>query len=65
MAALQAIPATARLPAYPFYAAARGEMHRRAGRLREAADAFRSALSNARSATEAQFFRDRVAACER
>jgi RNA polymerase sigma factor (sigma-70 family) len=63
LAALRAIPKPG-LEGYPFLAAAIGEMHRRAGRPREAADEYRTALGLARSPAEAEVFRQRLASCE-
>jgi predicted RNA polymerase sigma factor len=63
LAALRAIP-TPGLEGYPFLAAAIGEMHRRAGRPREAAEEYRRALAQARSPAEAEVFRQRLVACE-
>ena len=63
LAALRAIP-EAGLEGYPFFAAAMGEMHRRAGRLAEAADQYRSAMAQARSPAEAEVFRQRLGSCE-
>lgn len=42
------------LDGYPFFAAARGEFHRRAGRLAEAAVHLRAALAEARNPSEAR-----------
>jgi RNA polymerase sigma factor (sigma-70 family) len=62
LAALQAIP-QAGLEGYPFFAAALGEMHRRAGRGDQAAEHYRTALAQARSPAEAAVFRQRLASC--
>jgi RNA polymerase sigma-70 factor (ECF subfamily) len=62
IAALRAIPEE-RLAGYPFFAAAMGEMHRRAGRRPEAAEQYRAAIAHARSPTEADVFRQRLASC--
>lgn len=62
LAALHAIPPGA-LAGYPFFAAALGEMHRRAGRPREAAAQYRTAIAQARSPAEAEVFRQRLASC--
>ncbi len=63
LAALLAIP-RAGLAGYPFFAAALGEMHRRAGRREEAAEQYRTAIAQARSPAEAEVFRQRLASCE-
>jgi predicted RNA polymerase sigma factor len=63
LAALEAIPEDG-LEGYPFFAAAKGEMHRRAGRAEKAADQYRSALAQARNPAEAELFRQRLASCE-
>jgi RNA polymerase sigma factor (sigma-70 family) len=63
LAALEAIPEDG-LEGYPFFAAAKGEMHRRAGRADKAADQYRSALAQARNPAEAELFRQRLASCE-
>jgi|HubBroStandDraft_1064217.scaffolds.fasta_scaffold63247_1 RNA polymerase sigma factor (sigma-70 family) len=62
LAALLAIPKGG-LTGYPFLAAAVGEMHRRAGRPREAAEQYRKAIAQARSPAEAELFRQRLASC--
>ena len=63
LAALLAIP-KAGLAGYPFFAAAMGEMHRRAGRSGEAAEQYRTAIAQARSPAEAEVFRQRLASCD-
>lgn len=63
LTALASLPDAARLKDYPFYAAARGEFYLRAQRLREAAACYAQALSQARGAGEADFFRRKLAAC--
>jgi predicted RNA polymerase sigma factor len=52
------------LAGYPFLAAARGEMHRRAGHHMAAADQYRKAIDQSRSPAEAELFRQRLASCE-
>jgi RNA polymerase sigma factor (sigma-70 family) len=64
LAALRAIPKEG-LAEYPFFAAALGEMHRRAGRPRDAADHYRAAIAQARNPAEAELFRQRLASCDR
>ena len=64
LAALSEIPPK-ELAGYPFLAAARGDMHRRAGRVSDAAVEYRSALLSARNPAEAAAFRERLALCER
>ena len=63
LAALAGIPEK-ELAGYPFLAAARGEMHRRAGQLREALEHYRAALACARNPVEEETFRQRLAMCE-
>ncbi len=63
LAALLAIVSDG-LAGYPFFAAALGEMHRRAGRPSEAAAQYRTAIAQARSPAEAEVFRQRLASCE-
>jgi RNA polymerase sigma-70 factor (ECF subfamily) len=63
LAALRAISGSG-LDGYPFLAAAMGEMHRRAGRPREAAEQYRTAMALARSPAETEVFRKRIASCE-
>jgi RNA polymerase sigma-70 factor (ECF subfamily) len=64
-AALHALRAIEResLSGYPFLDAAIGEMHRRAGRMAEAANCYRRSLSEARNPAEADLIRQRLAAC--
>ncbi|MFL5309709.1 MAG: RNA polymerase sigma factor [Myxococcales bacterium] len=59
---LQALPGRERLVRYPFYPAALGELHLRAGHAREAADEFRKALRLARSPAERSYFQRKLAA---
>ena len=63
LAAMRAIPED-RLAGYPFFAAALGEMHRRAGRPDEAAKHYRAAIDQSRSPIEAGVFRQRLASCD-
>ncbi len=63
LAELRAIPESG-LSGYPFFAAAMGEMHRRAGRAREAREQYRSAMVHARNPAEAEVFRQRLASCD-
>lgn len=63
LAALLAIPGDG-LAGYPFFAAAMGEMHRRAGRPQQAAEHYRAAIALARSPAEADVFRQRLASCD-
>ena len=58
---LQALPGRDRLGRYPFYFAALGELHLRAGHAREAAEEFRRALRLARSPAERQHFQRKLA----
>src|SRR5229473_838641 len=58
---LQALPGRDRLARYPFYFAALGELHLRAGHAREAAEEFRRALRLARSPAERQHFQRKLA----
>jgi predicted RNA polymerase sigma factor len=53
---LKRIPESAKLRDYPFYPAAQGEFHLRAGRRLEAAKHFESAVKLARSQSERSFF---------
>jgi predicted RNA polymerase sigma factor len=62
LAALLAIPQGG-LAGYPFFAAALGEMYRRAGRPKEAVEQYRSAIAQARSPAEAELFRQQLASC--
>lgn len=64
LAALDAIDGRERLDAYPFFAAARGEFHRQAGRRSEAAAEFRRALAAARNPSEAKVLEGKLASCE-
>jgi RNA polymerase sigma-70 factor (ECF subfamily) len=59
---LRALPGRDRLARYPFYFAALGELHLRAGRPREAEEEFRRALRLARSPAERQHFQRKLAA---
>src|SRR5438270_647291 len=59
---LQALPGRDRLARYPFYPAALGELHLRAGHAREAAEEFRRALRLARSPAERSYFQRKLAA---
>ncbi len=52
-----------RLAHYPFYPAAQGEFHLRAGRANEAETHFQQALALARSRTEASFFERKLQSC--
>ena len=63
LAVLRAIPQSG-LEGYPFFAAAMGEMHRRAGRFAEAREQYGTAMAKARSGAEAEVFRQRLASCE-
>jgi len=60
---LERIADRAALEGYPFYPAALGEFHRRAGRSGEARDCFKKALKLARNAAEARFLERRLTAC--
>jgi len=60
---LDAIPDLVKLKQYPFYPAARGELHRRAGRRDEARRCFEAALRLARNPAEAAFLERKLAAC--
>ncbi len=60
----RAIQGSDRLAAYPFYAAALGELELRCGRRVEARDHFREAARLARSLMERRFLEHRVAACD-
>jgi RNA polymerase sigma-70 factor (ECF subfamily) len=59
---LQSLPGRERLVRYPFYAAALGELHRRAAHGAEAAEQFRRALRLARSPAEREYFERKLAA---
>jgi RNA polymerase sigma-70 factor (ECF subfamily) len=61
--AIDAIVERARLAAYPFYPAARGELELRRGRHDAAREHFRAALALARNAMERKFLEQRVSAC--
>lgn len=63
LAALHAIPREG-MRGYPFFEAAVGEMHRRAGRREQAAAHFRAAIDQSRSPAEAEVFRQRLASCQ-
>lgn len=63
LAELAKIPNAERLAHYPFYPAAQGEFHLRAGRASEAETHFRQALALARSRTEASFFERKLQSC--
>ena len=60
---LDAIADRERLAAYPFYAAALGELELRCGRREEARRHFRDAVALARSPIERRFLEQRVDAC--
>jgi len=62
LVALRAIPEEG-LAGYPFFAAALGEMNRRAGRPKEAAEHYKRAIVEARSEAEAKVFEQRLALC--
>lgn len=62
---LQAIHGRERLAAYPFYAAAMGEMELRCRRIEQALTHFCAARALARSDAERRFLDRRVAVCER
>ena len=61
--AIERIEERERLLDYPFYAAALGELHLRAGRPERARAGFRDALARARSPAEARFLERRLSAC--
>src|SRR5262249_3563822 len=63
LAEIHAIEDRRRLPAYPFYAAALGELELRRGRHEAAREPFRAALALARSPMERRFLEQRVGAC--
>jgi RNA polymerase sigma factor (sigma-70 family) len=65
LAEIRAIEGLERLSAYPFYAAALGELEFRCGRREIARAHFRKAAALARNAMERRFWEQRVAACER
>lgn len=60
---IQAIADRERLSAYPFYAAALGELELRNGNFAVARDHFREAIALARSAMEREFFGRRMRSC--
>jgi RNA polymerase sigma-70 factor (ECF subfamily) len=60
---IDAIADRDRLAAYPFYAAARGELELRRGRFDVAREHFCTALAQARNPTEREFIQHRVDAC--
>ena len=64
LAALEKIPDSGRLRDYPFYPAAQGEFHLRAGRPAEAGKLFARALRLARSRAETEFFERKVQTCK-
>jgi RNA polymerase sigma-70 factor (ECF subfamily) len=64
LAEIRAIEDRSRLSAYPFYAAALGELELRRGRHEAAREHFRAALALARSPMECRFLEQRVSACE-
>jgi len=59
---LRELPGRDRLARYPFYAAALGELHLRAGHAAQAAEEFRRALRLARSPAERSYFQRKLAA---
>ena len=61
LAELRAIEGRERLARYPFYSAALGELHRRAGHREDAAEEFRRAVRLARSSAEKHYFRRKLA----
>jgi len=61
---LRAITDAERLTKYPFYHAAFGEFELRGGRTQVARKRFSAALALSRNATERQFFRQRIEACD-
>jgi RNA polymerase sigma-70 factor (ECF subfamily) len=63
LAALLAIPGLERLASYPFFPAAAAELELKLGRLDDARDHFRRAISLARSPLERRFFEGRLEAC--
>ena len=54
-----------RLPTYPFYSAALGELELRLGRCADAREHFRVVLALTRSPIERRFIDQRIRACER
>jgi RNA polymerase sigma-70 factor (ECF subfamily) len=63
LAELRKIPDSAKLKDYPFYPAALGEFHLRAGQLALARSHFARAVSLARSRSETVFFERKLIAC--
>jgi RNA polymerase sigma factor (sigma-70 family) len=63
LAELALIDDKERLERYPFYPAALGEQHLRAGHRKEASASFKAALAVARSPAESRFLERRLAAC--
>jgi len=61
---LRAIADAERLGKYPFYHAAFGEFELRGGRRQVARQHFSAALALSRNATEREFFRERIEACD-
>jgi RNA polymerase sigma factor (sigma-70 family) len=61
---IHAIENRERLAAYPFHAAALGELELRAGRVAVAREHFRTALALARNPTERRLFGQRMSACD-
>jgi len=60
---IRAIDGVERLAAYPFYAAALGELESRCGRSERAHEHFLTAIALARNPVERQFFERRANAC--
>jgi len=60
---LEAIPDSGKLANYPFYPAAKGELHRLAGRPTQAQADFEAALRLARNPSEAQFLERKIQCC--
>ncbi|MCH8884773.1 MAG: hypothetical protein IIA41_14930, partial [SAR324 cluster bacterium] len=60
---LNRIPGARKLKDYPFYPAALGEFHRRAGHREEARDYFAQALRLARSPSESRFLERKLEVC--
>ena len=60
IAALAAIPSQEKLRRYPFFFAAEGEFHERAGRRAKAREAFKKALICARNPSERRFMQGRI-----
>jgi len=61
---LTRIPDSGKLQNYPFYPAARGELHLLAGRRAEAERHFDEALKLARTPSETNFFKRKLEACQ-